>query len=116
MNYKPYADKARNKLAQKGGDCILTRKGSEEVYNPATNEYTSYDITINGKALQNRESIFLQNGTSIQAGDLLLMAVFDSAPINTDKLTFGGKTYTIVAVEPFCPDGNEVIYYDIQAR
>lgn len=44
------------------------------------------------------------------------MCIFDKEPVVGDVIKMGGKDYTVVRVNALNPDGNCVIYYDIQAR
>lgn len=56
------------------------------------------------------------DGTTIKNGDINLLSVFDDKPVLNDVIVFGGNKYTVMNVNPVCPDGETVIYYDIQAR
>lgn len=116
MNYNKYAEKTKKKIAQYGGKCTIIRKGEEEVYDPSTDSYSNTDVRIEGKAILNNYDVSAVNGTSVLAGDVNLMCTFDEEIKNGDTVSFGGKNYTVINVNPLSPDGSVVIYYDVQAR
>lgn len=94
---------------------IITRKGNA-VYNPVTKETSSVDEQILGKGIMSSIDDNAVNGTTVMAGDVNIMCVVNSRPNVNDSLLFGGKTYNIVNVRECNPDGNCVIYYEIQGR
>ena len=56
------------------------------------------------------------NGTTIKAGDVNIMCIFDSKPEVNDVIQFGTKEYNCVSIDEVNPDGNTVLYYTIQGR
>lgn len=116
MNYNKYANKAKNKINQYGGECYIIRKGADEVYNEDTCEYESTSIKIDGKGVLSNYDEIQVDGSSVLSGDLKLMCILDKAPELTDRITFGKKTYSIVKINEINPDGRCVIYYDLQVR
>lgn len=115
MNYQKYADKAFDKIKQYGSPIIVKRSG-KKVYDKATNEYVDTGAEFIGYALQrnfNQQNI---DGTNIRFGDIMLMCVLEEEPKSNDTVLFAEKTYTILSVEPFNPDGKTAIFYEVQAR
>lgn len=115
MNYKDIQKKAYNAIKKNGSACCIVRKGSE-VYNKTTNTYTSTTEQINGYALQENYKANEIDGERIQVGDVKLMAVFDSTPVNGDEITFGNNKYVVVNFDVLSPDGKTNIYYGVQCR
>lgn len=115
MNYSKYRSKAKSKISQYGGECVIERAGSEK-YNPETNEYEAEKTEIKGKCLVSAYDVSNIDGTNIKAGDIKVMASLDSAPVTGDQIQIGGKTYTVISWSELNPDGNTNIYYTIQAR
>lgn len=116
MDYSKYYLKVKAKISQYGGDCFIIRKGELGQYNPATNKYESEEEVVKGKGILSNYDDSLVNGTSINAGDVKIMCIFDKEPIVGDVIKMGGRDYTVVRVNGLNPDGKCVIYYDIQAR
>lgn len=59
-----------------------------------------------------------RDGTNIRADDLRILVSTEGLaiePENTDRLTVGGRTYSIVRVSKIAPDG-VVRIYDVQVR
>lgn len=116
MNYQKYADKAKNKLNIYGGDCKIIRKGKDEVYNPESNSYVTEETVIHGKGLLSQFNVNEINGTLIEQGDVKLMCSFDVTPVFDDIIEIGNVKYVVKNVAPLNPDGNTVIYYNLQLR
>lgn len=116
MDYGKYAVKAKNKIEQYGGLVQIIRKGEDEVYDPETNSYVSTETIIKGKGILSRYTTEQTNGTLILQGDVKLMCVLDSAPVLDDVLEIGGVKYLVKDIAPLNPDGNTVIYYNLQLR
>lgn len=115
MNYQTVAKKAYNAIKKYGSACFIVRKG-EEVYNPATNSYEAVETHVNGYALQENYKANEIDGTRIQVGDVKLMAVFESTPVNGDEVVFGVNRYVVVDFDKLSPDGETNIYYGVQCR
>lgn len=116
MNYSKYSKLTKDKLTKYGGKCFVIRKGTNEVYNPITDEYESTKIVIEGVGLLGSFENNEINGSSVLGGDVKIMCTLNDKPKVADVIQFGKKNYTIVNISEVNPDGNCVIYYDIQAR
>lgn len=46
----------------------------------------------------------------------MMMCHLEKTPEVNDKVTFGGKEYTVINIEAINPDGLCVIYYNLQLR
>lgn len=115
MNYIKYANKAYSKIKQYGSPITIIRSGSR-VYNPETNEYEDNGEKINGYSLLNNFNQKNIDGTNIKFGDVLFFASLEKPPKTNDSVLFNGKTYTVVNVSVFAPNGVTDIFYNIQAR
>lgn len=115
MNYSKYAKKAYVKIKKYGSPIKIIRSGSN-VYNAETNSYENSGTEISGYALQSSFDQKNIDGTNIRFGDVLFFAVFDESPKSNDEAIFNGKSYTVVNVDVFAPDGITDIYYKVQAR
>jgi len=115
MNYSKYADKAKVKIDRYGGICQITRL-SEEEYDPETNTYTGIETVIVGKGILSNYSTEQMNGSLIQQGDVKMMCYLNDTPVLDDELEIGGVTYLIKDIAPLIPDGNTVIYFNLQLR
>lgn len=114
-DYTKYREKARSKITQYGNPIVLVQAG-EETYNPSTNQYEKNEVRTNGVALQSRYSTQFIDGTNIKMGDIKFMTVIDKRPVVNDKLEYMGKVYTVINASEVNPNGEEPVYYDIQAR
>lgn len=115
MNYTKYAKKAYEKIKKYGSSVKIIRSGSK-TYNSITNSYENSGKEINGYAVR---SVFKQKNidkTNIQFDDIFLFASLDDVPKSNDTVFFNKKSYTIVNVENFSPNGEIDIFYNIQAR
>lgn len=116
MNYTSVALKARNAIAKNGAVCTIKRRG-EEKYNPETDEYEGEETEIAGYAVEDYFSEHAINGTSIQYGDVKLMATFDGIPKQGDVLQFSGKELVVVDIpKAISPDGTVICYYELHCR
>ena len=115
MNYQKYADKAFDKLS-KYGSAIKIQQAGKKVYDKTTGTYTDTGETFTGVAIQRRFDQKNIDGTNIKFGDVLFMAQLPKRPQTNDSVVFGGKTYTVINVEPMNVDGSVDIFVNIQAR
>lgn len=115
MNYQKYADKAYTKL-NKYGSVIKIKRAGKRVYDKATNTYTDTGEEFSGVAIQRQFDQKNIDGTNIKFGDVLFMAQLPKRPQSNDSVTFGGKNYTVINVEPLNVDGSLDIIVYIQAR
>lgn len=115
MDYTKYSDKAKSKIEKYGGAVKITRT-SEERYNPQTNSYISDKTYISGKGILSNYASNEINGTLIQQGDVKLMCYLGDKPVIDDVLEIGGIEYLVKDISQLNPDGNTVIYYNLQLR
>lgn len=115
MNYSKYANKAYTKIKQYGSPIKITRSGGK-IYNQITNTYENNGKEINGFALLSSFDQKNIDGTNIQFGDVLFFSSLDDTPKSNDTVLYNGKSYTVVNVDVFAPDGKTDIFYNIQAR
>ena len=114
-DYTKYQTKTASKLRQRGGP-ITVRRAGKKVYDPKTNTYIDTGKEFSGYAVQKSFSIKNVDGTNIRFGDVLLMASLDERPLSNDTVNFGGRSYTVIDVQPLNPDGRTDIFYNIHAR
>lgn len=113
--YDKYAEKASSKI-RKYGSPITVRRSGMRVYDGDTNTYDDSGDELVGVAIQRNFDQRNIDGTNIRFGDVLFMACLDGRPKSGDGVSFGGRTFTVVSVEPMCPDGSTDIFVRIQAR
>lgn len=115
MDYNKYNQKTKEILQKFGATCSIVRK-VDEVYNVETNEYTSVNEVIDGKAILSTYDINLVNNTTIESGDISLLCWLPSKPKVSDEIEFSGKKYVIKFVNPCNVDGKTDIFFEVQAR
>lgn len=115
MSYQKYADKAYSKIKQYGSPITVKRSG-KRVYDKATNTYTDTGAEFGGVAIQRSFDQKNIDGTNIKFGDVLFMASVEQRPQSNDTVVFGGKSYTVVNVDPMNVDGITDIFVNIHAR
>lgn len=115
MNYQKYADKAFSKL-KKYGSPITVKRSGKKVYDKTTNTYIDNGEEFSGVAIQRNFDQRNIDGTNIKFGDVLFMAQLKKRPQSNDSVVFGGKTYTVIKVDPMNIDGSVDIFVNIQAR
>lgn len=115
MTYQKYADKAYKKIKQYGSP-VTVKSSGKKVYDDKTNTYTDTGNEFHGFAIQRNYDQRDIDGTNIRVGDVQFMAVLDGVPKSNDKITFGGKSYTVINVNTLNPDGTVNIFYTIQGR
>lgn len=113
--YDKYATKASAKIRRYGSP-ITVRRSGKRVYDQEKNAYSDSGEEFSGVAIQRNFAQKNVDGTNIRFGDVLFMACLDGRPKSGDSVDFGGKAFTVVSVEPMCPDGKTDIYVNIQAR
>lgn len=113
--YEKYAAKASAKI-RKYGSPITVRRSGKMVYDGETNTYDGAGDELVGVAIQRSFDQRNIDGANIRFGDVLFMACLDGRPKSGDGVSFCGKSFTVVSVEPMCPDGNTDIFVRIQAR
>lgn len=115
MNYQKYADKAFAKIKQ-FGSAITVKRSGKKVYDKKTNTYTDTGEEFSGYAIQRNFDQRNIDGTNIKFGDVLFMAVMEQRPQSNDTVTFGGRKYTVIDVEPLNVDGSVDIVVNVHAR
>jgi hypothetical protein len=123
LNYDNLAEIAKNLITENGARAVLRTPQGNPVYNPATNEYESPEISCNGIALITSYEDRLIDGTVIRIGDRLVKAIFDGEPkTGTSKLDIYNsagiktETYNIIKSETVNPNGDKIIMYNLQCR
>ena len=115
MNYQKYADKAFDKI-KKSGSPITCKRSGKKVYDKTTNTYTDTGEEFSGVAIQRSFTQKNIDGTNIKFGDVLFMAAMEQRPQSNDTVTFGGRNYTVINVDPLNVDGSVDIFVNIHAR
>ena len=115
MNYQKYADKAYQKLMKYGAPIAVNRAG-KKVYDKTTNTYIDNGEEFSGVAIQRTYYQKDIDGVNIKYGDVLFMAQMKERPQSNDTVTFAGRKYTVINVEPMNVDGSIDIFVNIQAR
>lgn len=86
-------------LGKYGSTVTLVRAGSK-VWNPITGEYEwQPDTQIPLTAVPVPINAALVNGTTIQAGDMMVKADYSVLPKMEDKVEFAGERWSVVAIE-----------------
>lgn len=86
-------------LGKYGSTVTLVRAGSK-VWNPVTGEYEwQPDTQIPLTAVPVPINAALVNGTTIQAGDMIVKADYSVLPKMEDKVDFAGARWSVIAIE-----------------
>lgn len=86
-------------LGKYGSTVTLVRAGGR-VWNPTLGEYEQApDTEIPLTAVPVPINIALVNGTTIQAGDMVVKADYSVLPKMEDKVDFGGDRWSVVGIE-----------------
>lgn len=102
-------------LTKFGSTVSLVRAGSK-VWGEALGEYVwPDDEVLPLKAVPVPVNAGLVNGTTIQAGDMIVKADCSVAPKMEDKVQFGGEQWSVVAIEKKMVN-DDVVAYFIQVR
>ena len=102
-------------LGAYGSTFNLIRAGSR-VWDPVEGEYvTSPSVTIPLTSVPVPVNVALVNGTTIQAGDMIVKADHSVLPKMEDKVSFNGAEWSIVAIETKMVN-DDVIAWFIQVR
>lgn len=102
-------------LGKYGSTVTLVRAGAK-VWDASAGEYvqqpstsiplTSVPVPVNAN---------LVNGTTIQAGDMIVRSDFSVVPAMEDKVEFGGEQWSVVGIEKKMVN-DDVVAYFIQVR
>lgn len=102
-------------LGKYGSTVTLVRAGGK-VWNPSTGEYdVSPDTTIPLTSVPVPVNVGLVNGTTIQAGDMVVKADHSVLPKMEDKIDFGGARWSVVGIDTKMVN-DDVVAYLIQVR
>ena len=102
-------------LSTYGSTVNLVRAGSK-VWDPDEGEYvTSPPTTIPLTAVPVPINAILVNGTTIQAGDMVVKADYSVLPTMEDKVSFNGAQWSVVAIERKQVN-DDVVAWFIQVR
>ena len=102
-------------LTKFGSTVSLVRAGSK-VWDEVLGEYVRpADEVLPLKAVPVPVNAGLINGTTIQAGDMIVKAACSVAPKMDDKVQFGGGQWSVVAIEKKMVN-DDVVAYFIQVR
>ena len=109
-------DKVATKLLTKYGSTVSLVRAGSKVWNPTLGEYEwQPDTTLPLKAVPVPINIALVNGTTIQAGDMMVKADYSVMPKMEDKVDFNGERWSIVGVERKQVN-DDVVAWFIQVR
>ena len=102
-------------LGKYGSTATLVRAGGK-LCNPTTGEYdVSPDTIIPLTSVPVPVNAGLVNGTTIQAGDMVVKADYSVLPKMDDKVDFGGVRWSVVGIETKMVN-DDVVAYFIQVR
>lgn len=88
------------RLLDKYGSTVTLVRAGSKVWNPVTGEYEwQPDTQIPLTAVPVPINAALVNGTTIQAGDMIVKADHSVLPKMEDKVDFGGARWSVVAIE-----------------
>lgn len=104
------------RLLGKYGSTVTLERAGGKVWNPTTGEYDilppqsipliSVPVPVN---------VGLINGTTIQAGDMVVKADYSVLPKMEDKVIFGGDHWSVVGIEKKMVN-DDIVAYFIQVR
>ncbi|HBI0435950.1 hypothetical protein HIN51_20645 [Salmonella enterica subsp. enterica serovar Dublin] len=102
-------------LSKYGSTVTLVRKG-QKTWDPVLGEYVwGSDVVLPLKAVPVPVNAGLVNGTTIQAGDMMVKADYSVVPKMDDKVQFSGEQWSVVAIEKKMVN-DDVVAYFIQVR
>lgn len=88
------------RLLDKYGSTVTLVRAGSKVWNPVTGEYEwQPDTQIPLTAVPVPINAALVNGTTIQAGDMMVKADYSVLPKMEDKVDFAGERWSVVAIE-----------------
>lgn len=94
------------------GQLLRRAPADTSVYPVAPGAETALPVAMVLTAYSDRD----RDGTTIRAGDVKVMIEAGAVePSTSDRLTVGGRTYSIEAVKAIQP-GGVVLYWEVQAR
>lgn len=104
------------RLLDKYGSTVTLVRAGSKVWNPVTGEYEwQPDTQIPLTAVPVPINAALVNGTTIQAGDMIVKADYSVLPKMEDKVDFAGDRWSVVAIERKQVN-DDVVAWFIQVR
>lgn len=104
------------RLLTKFGSTVPLARAGSKVWDEVLGEYVwSDDEVLPLKAVPVPVNAALVNGTTIQAGDMIVKADCSVVPKMEDKVQFGGEQWAVVAIEKKMVN-DDVVAYFIQVR
>lgn len=108
--------KTATRLLGKYGSAVNLIRAGSKVWDPDEGEYVeSTPATIPLTSVPVPVNVALVNGTTIQAGDMIVKADHSVLPTMEDKVSFNGAEWSIVAIETKMVN-DDVIAWFIQVR
>lgn len=108
--------KTATRLLGKYGSTVNLIRAGSKVWDPDEGEYVeSPSATIPLTSVPVPVNVALVNGTTIQAGDMIVKADHSVLPKMEDKVSFNGAEWSIVAIETKMVN-DDVIAWFIQVR
>ncbi|APM00271.1 neck protein [Salmonella phage STP03] len=102
-------------LTKYGSTVNLVRKG-QKTWDPVLGEYVwGVGTTVPLKSVPVPVNAGLVNGTTIQAGDMVVKADYSVIPKMDDKVQFNDEQWSVVAIEKKMVN-DDVVAYFIQVR
>lgn len=104
------------RLLTKFGSAVSLIRAGSKVWDEVLGEYVwSADEVLPLKAVPVPVDARLVNGTTIQAGDMIVKADCSVVPKMEDKVQFGGAQWSVVVIEKKMVN-DDVVAYFIQVR
>lgn len=108
--------KTATRLLGKYGSTVNLIRAGSKVWDPDEGEYVvSPPVTIPLTSVPVPVNVALVNGTTIQAGDMIVKADSGVLPTMEDKVSFNGSEWSVVAIETKMVN-DDVIAWFIQVR
>lgn len=104
------------KLLTKYGSTVNLVRSGEKVWDAEEGEYIQQpDTTIALNSVPVPVNASLVDGTTIQAGDMIVKADYSVIPSMEDKVDFSGEQWSVVGIEKKIVN-DDVVAYFIQVR
>lgn len=104
------------RLLDKYGSTVTLVRAGSKVWDTNLGEYVQQpDTQIPLTAVPVPINIALVNGTTIQAGDMMVKADYSVLPTQEDKVDFNGARWSIVNIEPKIVN-DDIVAWFIQVR
>lgn len=125
MSFYSQMQSLADRMLRKYGAVVTLTRTTQGAYSSATSTTGSPTTTVTlGTAVRENYSIKEVDGTRIKDGDVRLIvspktrggAAFPEPAPSTDVLSFGGRNYTVVSVDPWSYNGAENVGFAVQAR